>query len=190
MDTPNEYSPEERRLLLRWAHAAIRAGIEEKALDCTAPTPHLEELRGAFTTLHEDGGLRGCIGYVQAIFPVYRTVYETARAAAFHDPRFLPVSRDELSRIQIEISVMSPLRPIAPQEVEVGVHGLVVSRGGYCGLLLPQVATECGWDRERFMAETCRKAGLPSDALSRGARLEAFTAEVFGEDYPGSSLAD
>jgi len=190
MDTPNEYSPEERRLLLRWAHAAIRSGVDEKALDYTAPTPHLEELRGAFTTLHEDGRLRGCIGYVQAIFPLYRTVYETARAAAFHDPRFVPITRNELSHLQIEISVMSPLRPIEPQAVVVGVHGLVVSRGGYCGLLLPQVASEYGWDRERFLAETCRKAGLPSDALARGAKLEAFTAEVFGEEYPGSSLVD
>ena len=190
MNTPSEYSPDERRQLLRWAHLAIRAGVEGKALDFKAPTPHFAEPRGAFTTLHEDGRLRGCIGYVQAIFPLYRTVYETARAAAFQDPRFVPVKREELSQLQIEISVMSALRPIEPEEVAVGVHGLVVSRGGLCGLLLPQVALEYGWDRERFLAETCRKAGLPPDALAHGAKLEAFTAEVFGEEFPGSSLVE
>jgi len=183
-----EYSVEERQLLLRWAHQSIRARLEGRELDHRAPTAHLEEKRGAFTTLHTHGKLRGCIGFVEARYPLYRTIHETAQSAAFHDPRFPPVRINELPLLQIEISVMSPLKPIAPADVRVGVHGLMISKGGRAGLLLPQVATEWGWDRETFLTQTCHKAGLPGDAWQTGAEIEAFTAEVFGEDAPGSSL--
>lgn len=182
LPTVSEYSQEERTLLLRWAHAAIRAKIDRRELDLTAPSEHLEEKRGAFTSLHVEGRLRGCIGFVEPMFPLYRTIYETAQAAAFGDPRFRPVVQEELSRLQIEISVMSPLVAIRPEEVLVGVHGLLISRGGRRGLLLPQVASERGWDREAFLRETCYKAGLPDDAWRTGAQIEAFTAEVFGEE--------
>ena len=101
--------------------------------------------------------------------------------AAFHDPRFLPVSPEEAPGLEVEISVLSPLRPIAPEEVVVGRHGLVVSRGSYRGLLLPQVAVENGWNAATFLEQTCLKAGLPTDAWQHGAILQGFVAEVFGE---------
>jgi AmmeMemoRadiSam system protein A len=134
--------------------------------------------------------LRGCIGYVVAASPLYLAVIETAAAAAFEDPRFMPVNEAEEPHLQIEISVLSLLAPIPPEKVEVGRHGLMISYHGRRGLLLPQVPVEWGWDRERFLSETCRKAGLPADAWRRGAAIEAFTAEVFSELSPADSLRD
>jgi AmmeMemoRadiSam system protein A len=133
-------------------------------------------------TLHLAGQLRGCVGFVQPTRGLYHTVIEAALSAAFHDPRFLPVSEEEAPGLQVEVSVLSPLKPIAPEEVVVGRHGLVVSRGLYRGLLLPQVAVEQEWDVATFLEQTCLKAGLPADAWKHGATLQAFTAEVFGED--------
>ncbi len=180
--TPDdEYSAEERRLLLQLAHEAIDAALRGQEIDTTASSEHLAEKRGAFTTLHLHGQLRGCVGYVFAVRPLVRTIAETAVAAAFNDTRFMPVSEAEARELDIEISVLSPLQSIAPEDVEIGRHGLVVTLGGRRGLLLPQVPLEYGWDRDTFLAETCRKAGLPGDAWEHGATLEAFTAEVFGE---------
>ena len=176
-----EYSDDERKLLLRLAHRAIAAKLRKQELDTSAPSAHLAELRGAFTTLHRCGMLRGCIGYVMPLYPLYRTIADTAVAAAFRDPRFVPVTIGELPELQIEISVLSLPVPIAPEEVEVGRHGLIVTLGNARGLLLPQVPLEWGWEREKFLSETCRKANLPPDAWKQGARLEAFTAEVFAE---------
>ncbi len=176
-----EYSPEERELLLRLAHRSIELALEGRSVATTAPTPHLAESRGAFTTLHLEGKLRGCIGYVLPAQSLYATVAESARAAALDDPRFLPVTPEEAPRLKVEISVLSPLQPIRPEEVTVGRHGLVVSQGGHRGLLLPQVALEWEWDRETYLAQTCLKAGLPADVWQHGAQLQAFTAEVFGE---------
>jgi AmmeMemoRadiSam system protein A len=193
-DFPAEYSAEERRWLLRLAHLAIRAAVRghgrREPLRIVEASPHLKEPRGAFTTLHENGNLRGCIGYVLAIAPLEQTIRETARAAALEDSRFPPVSEDELERLQVEISVLSPMFRIAPEDVVVGRHGLMVSHEGRRGLLLPQVPEEWGWDRETFLAQTCRKAGLPADSWKRGAKIEAFTAEVFGETEPGESLRE
>lgn len=177
-----EFSTAERRFLLRLAHQSIEAALEEHGLDLAAPSEHLAEQRGAFTTLHLGGKLRGCIGYVFATQPLYATVAETARAAAFDDPRFQPVSREEAPELKIEISVLSPLKPVLPDDVVVGKHGLVVMQGSRRGLLLPQVPVEWGWDRETFLSQTCLKAGLAPDAWRRGAELQAFTAEVFGEE--------
>jgi AmmeMemoRadiSam system protein A len=185
----NEYSDEERKLLLRLAHRTIAAELRKEEVDISPPSPHLAELRGAFTTLHRFGELRGCIGYVVPQYPLYQTIADTAVAAAFRDPRFAPVTDGELPELQIEISVLSPLAPIVPEAVEVGRHGLIVTFGHARGLLLPQVPLEWGWDREKFLSETCRKAGLPLDAWKRGAQLEAFTAEVFGENQPRESCA-
>jgi AmmeMemoRadiSam system protein A len=178
---PAEYSPDERVLLLHLAHRAIHARLHGQALDLTPPTPHLALERGAFTTLHHHGQLRGCIGYVLPVNSLYKTIAETAGAAAFEDPRFTPVTANEAWELKIEISVMSPLFPISPHEVEVGKHGLLVSFEQWRGLLLPQVPLEHGWDAETFLNETCRKARLPLDAWRHGAVLEAFTAEVFAE---------
>lgn len=187
---PAEYSAEERRWLLRLAHLSIRSAVSRKAIEFPEASAHMQEKRGAFTTLHEHGQLRGCIGYVMAVAPLDETIRETARAAALEDPRFSPVTEQELARLRVEISVLSPMFAIAPEDVVVGRHGLMVSYEGRRGLLLPQVAPEWGWDRETFLAQTCRKAGLAPERWKHGAKLEAFTAEVFGEAEPGESLRE
>lgn len=181
-----EYSAEERRLLLNLAHDSIGAALRRSSADAATSlavpaSSHLSEARGAFTTLHLHDRLRGCVGFVQPLRPLYQTVAETAVAAAFNDPRFDPVTDDEAPLLKIEISVLSLLRPITLPEIEIGRHGLVVTHRFQRGLLLPQVALEHEWDRETFLAETCQKAGLPPDAWLHGATVEGFTAEVFGE---------
>jgi uncharacterized protein len=179
--TPLQFSPEERALLLRLAHESIEATLEGRAVSLIPPTPHLAEPRGAFTTIHLHGELRGCVGYVLPVASLYQTVAETARSAAFEDNRFYPVSREEAPLLEVHLSILSALQPIRAEEVEVGRHGLLVSRGPHRGLLLPQVSVEHGWDRITFLEQTCRKAGLPMDAWEHGATLECFTAEVFGD---------
>lgn len=179
---PAEYSAEERALLLNLAHRSIEAALEGRELDLHAPSPHLEQERGAFTTLYIRGGLHGCVGYVLPAASLYRTIAETARAAAFDDPRFPTLRKEELPELRVDISILSPLFPIEPEDVEIGKHGLLVSLEFRRGLLLPQVPVEHGWDRMTFLQQVCGKAGLPSDAWQRGAKLEAFTAEVFGEE--------
>ena len=144
--------------------------------------PGLREPRGVFTTLYIGDQLRGCVGYALAIRPLYRAVGETARAAAFEDSRFWPVTPEEAPELKILLSVLSPLFPITAEQVEVGRHGLVISDGARRGLLLPQVPVEHGWDRETFLEQTCRKAGLPKDAWRKAATIEAFSAEVFGDE--------
>ena len=177
----SDYSQDERRLLLNLARQAICAALEQRQLDLAPPSEHLAEHRGAFTTLHIDGELRGCVGYVFPQYSLYRTVAETAVAAAFDDPRFAPMQKSEYPNLEFEISVLSPLQPIDPEDVEVGRHGLVVTYGSRRGLLLPQVPVEHVWDRVTFLEQTCIKAGLPSDAWEHGARIEAFTAEIFSD---------
>ncbi len=178
-----EFSQEERALLLRLAHDAILSALERREIPLDPPTPHLDEPRGAFTSLYLHGELRGCVGYVLPISPVYRAVADTARAAAFEDVRFPPVTLDEAGDLQIELSILSPPRPIAAEAVEVGLHGLLISMIGRRGLLLPQVPVERQWNTVTFLEQTCRKAGLPPDAWKKGATIEAFTAEVFGEKH-------
>jgi AmmeMemoRadiSam system protein A len=176
-----EFSPEERKLLLKLAHEAIASALEGRQLSLTPPSPHLAEPRGAFTTIYYRGDLRGCVGYVLPVYPLCRTVAETARSAAFEDTRFWPVTREELSELAVSLSILSPLKPIQPEGIAIGRHGLLVSLGSHRGLLLPQVPVEHGWDRIAFLEQTCRKAGLPLDAWQKGAKIEAFTAEVFGD---------
>jgi AmmeMemoRadiSam system protein A len=182
----NEFSREERKLLLKLAHEAIVASLEHRELSLPPVSPHLTEPRGAFTTLYFRGELRGCVGHVYPIDSLYRTIAETARAAAFEDARFWPITLDEAAELEISLSVLSPLRPVQPEQVDVGRHGLLVSLHQHRGLLLPQVPIEHGWDRVAFLEQTCRKAGLPSDAWQTGAQIEVFTAEVFGDrdDWP------
>jgi AmmeMemoRadiSam system protein A len=176
-----EFSAVERTQLLSLAHEAILSALEQRELPLDPPTAHLAELRGVFTSLYLRGALRGCVGYVFPTTPLYRAVAETACAAAFEDDRFDPVKLDEAPSLRIELSVLSPPRPILAGAIEIGRHGLLVSASGVRGLLLPQVPVERGWDRVTFLEQTCRKAGLPLDAWQKGATLEAFTAEVFGE---------
>ena len=178
---PDEFSPDERNLLLRLAHDAIAASLDQRELSLDPPSAHLAEPRGAFTTLYYRGGLRGCVGYVFPVTPLYRTIAETARGAAFDDSRFSPVTHDENPELKVSLSVLSPPQPIQADQVEIGRHGLLISRGLHRGLLLPQVPVEHRWNRIQFLEQTCRKAGLPLNAWQTGARLEAFTAEVFGD---------
>jgi AmmeMemoRadiSam system protein A len=175
-----EYSAEERSLLLRLAHNSILSALEQREISLDPPTQHLAEPRGAFTSIYLHGGLRGCVGYILPVYPVYRAVVETARAAAFDDNRFPPVTRNEAPVLGIQLSILSPPQPIRPEEIEIGRHGLLISRQGSRGLLLPQVPIEHGWDRVAFLEQTCRKAGLPVDAWQKDATIEAFTAEIFG----------
>jgi AmmeMemoRadiSam system protein A len=177
-----EYSPEERSELLRIAHEAVAAAVHSESYTPETSSLHLAESRGVFTTLyHKDGQLRGCIGYVAAAVPLFRAVAETAQAAALEDPRFNPVEPAELTDIHVSLSILSPPFEIRPEQIEVGRHGLIISQHGRRGLLLPQVATEHGWDARTFLAETCRKAHLAADAWQHGAEIEAFTAEVFAD---------
>jgi AmmeMemoRadiSam system protein A len=179
----NELSAEERAILLRLAHEAILSAFSEKETSLDPPTPHLAEPRGVFTSLYLRNELRGCVGYVLPVNSVYRAVAETARAAAFGDSRFAPITRAESQDIKIQLSILSVPQPIPVDAIEIGRHGLLVTMHGNRGLLLPQVAVEHGWDRTTFLEQTCRKAGLPSDAWQEGAKIEAFTAEVFGEKF-------
>lgn len=176
-----EYDSGERKMLLQIAHEAILALVEGRDISFAVPSPRLAEPRGVFTTLYSDGKLRGCVGFPVATISLFKAVAETARAAASEDPRFAPVSLQEARTLRISISILSPLASITPPEVEIGRHGLVVSSGSRRGLLLPQVPVEHGWDRDTFLEQTCLKAGLPHDAWRSGARIEAFTAEVFGD---------
>jgi AmmeMemoRadiSam system protein A len=176
-----EFNAEERRILLRLAHLSIESALENREISLDPPLPHLAETRGAFTTIYLHGELHGCVGYVFPTASVYRTVSETARAAAFEDTRFWPVTREEAPHLEISLSILSPIEPIQAEEVQVGRHGLVISQQRHRGLLLPQVPVEHQWTREEFLAQTCRKAGLPLDAWQKGATIEAFTAEVFGD---------
>jgi AmmeMemoRadiSam system protein A len=149
--------------------------------DFTVESQALMEKKGAFVTLKKGGQLRGCIGHIKGVKPLYRIVREMAVAAAFHDPRFNPVTEAELPELEIEISVLTPLRQITDvEEIEVGKHGILIEKGVQSGLLLPQVATEYGWDRKTFLEHTCRKAGLSTDAWKdKETRICTFCAEVF-----------
>lgn len=177
----SEFSPEERTLLLQLAHESILSALEERPISFDPPTPHLVEHRGAFTSLYLHGELRGCVGYVLPVSTVYQAVIDTARAAAFEDTRFYPVKLGEAEYLAIELSILSRPQPISPERVEIGRHGLLISMAGHRGLLLPQVPVEHHWDRVTFLEQACRKAGLPLDAWQKGASIESFTAEVFGE---------
>ena len=182
------FSLEQRRLLLRIAHLAIEAVLENRIMpDAPPDSPQLAEPRGVFTTLYLHRELRGCVGYASPVVPLYRAVAETARAAAFEDSRFAPVTSDQVANLEVSLSVLSPLFPIRPEAVEIGRHGLVISSGVRRGLLLPQVPVEHGWDRVTFLEQTSRKAGLPLDAWRGNAKIEAFVAEVFSDRDVGIS---
>jgi AmmeMemoRadiSam system protein A len=142
----------------------------------------LKEKRGTFVTLTVDGELRGCIGYPLPVKPLDETIIEMAIAAATQDTRFESLQANELKNIRIEISVLGLPEPISdPGQVEVGYHGIIVSKGFARGLLLPQVPVEHRWDRETFLRHGCLKAGLPAEEWKRGAKIEVFTAQVFSE---------
>ena len=178
------FTDSEKQLLLRVVRDSIEAAVKG------IPPPRIEGYPeslahpcGVFVTLREDKELRGCIGYVEPIKPLIEAVQEVAAKAALEDPRFDPLSARELVHVEIEISVLSPMRRIRTlDEIEIGKHGLIIELGDYRGLMLPQVATEHGWDLETFLSQTARKTGLPSTGWKDpDARIYTFTAEIIGE---------
>ena len=175
-------SPGEREELLRVARLALETYTTWGRMPGGTPShDSLSAPGSAFVTLRSGGRLRGCIGYTEPHAPLYRIVQECVVAAASEDPRFPKVTAEEVPHLRIEISVLSPLAAIRPEDVVPGVHGLMIRKGDHRGLLLPQVAPEQGWDRETFLSQVCVKAGLPPDAWKEEADLFSFTAEVFGE---------
>ena len=180
----------EKRWLLALARHTLEhlepAGSEKPPETMLAADPIPDAVQanaGVFVTLRNQSELRGCIGYVAPLMPLYRAVIENTVNAARKDPRFPPVKKRELPDLDIEISVMSPPREIhSVDEIEIGRHGLIVGNEWSHGLLLPQVAQEYGWNSETFLSQTCRKAGLPANAWREGdLTIEVFSAQVFSE---------
>lgn len=174
----------QKKRLLRIARNFIENQIKyKKRLSLDVDDEQLKEKNGAFVTLKINDELKGCIGHIAADAPLYKTVGEMALQAAFGDPRFPSLKEDELEEVEIEISVLSPLEKISDSsKIEVGNHGIFMKKGLSSGLLLPQVATEYGWDRETFLKHTCYKAGLSEDAWKdKDTEIYIFSAEVFSE---------
>ena len=174
----------ERKALLDIARKTIEARLTGESIpELQSCSEVLQEKRGAFVTLKKHDHLRGCIGYIEARKPLYKIVGEMALAAAFDDPRFPPLKPDELKNMAVEISILSPLKEVKDiNEIKVGTHGLYITKGFHSGLLLPQVATEYGWDRLTFLRETCYKAGLQRDAWKeKDTKVFIFSAEIIGE---------
>jgi len=181
-----DLNEDHRKTLLRIARQSIAAVLEGRAREWKADEfdEILRRPAGAFVTLKtHDDDLRGCIGSIQAVHPLYQAVASSAISAAFRDPRFPPVHAGELDQLDLEISVMGPIEVVTSiEEIVVGRDGLIISQGRNAGLLLPQVATDYEWDRKTFLEQTCVKAGLPRDAWrSPHCRIEKFSAVVFGE---------
>lgn len=178
---------DEQDHLMNIAKRSVRSAVESgEVYDCdSGGFASLENDRGAFVTLNERGQLRGCIGYVSAVQPLYETIQGAAISAALKDPRFPPVKKEELDKITYEISVLSPFNQVLNTEkIIVGKHGLMIHKGHHEGLLLPQVATDNKWDRLTFLQQTCRKAGLPPDAWKdEETDIFVFSAFVFGEEH-------
>lgn len=179
---------EEKCSLLRMARESVKAAIGGEVYVPAKPaSPSLSMKAGAFVTIKEGGELRGCIGLIEATYPLYQVVAEMAEKSAMCDPRFESVRQNELENLELEISVLSPLKRISNfEEVEIGHHGLLIEKGFYRGLLLPQVATENNWDREQFLEYTCLKAGLDKGSYRLPeAHVYVFSAEVFSEKELG-----
>ena len=172
----------DRERLMALARHALVARVTRRPAPAVPRGGALDECRGAFVTIRYRGELRGCLGRITPDLPLARTVAELAALVSDSDPRFNPVAATELDEIEVEISVLTPeLEVRSLTKIDPGRHGLIVERGRHRGLLLPQVASEQGWDAETFVSQTCRKAGLPPDAWRQGARMFVFEAEVFGD---------
>jgi AmmeMemoRadiSam system protein A len=176
-------SEDDRRSLLALARRAIADAVSlQKSAEALPQDGVFAEKRGVFVTLHARGRLRGCIGVIEAFEPLGESIARCAANAALRDPRFPPVRVEELPELQIELSLLSPLELILPENIEIGNHGLLISQGSKRGLLLPQVAVEHRLGREQFLDETCRKAGLNANAWQEPeTRILGFTCEVFAE---------
>ncbi len=177
-------SEAQRTSLLRIARDAIVLLLTNAGVPHEAEVGTLPDAGGLFVTIKRGGALRGCLGTLECREDLAREVARYARNSATGDPRFPPVTAEELPELSLEISILGPLEeidPLRPGSIAVGRHGLVVELGERRGLLLPQVAIEWNWTHEQFLRQTSRKAGLPDDAWRSGARVYRFEAEVFGE---------
>jgi uncharacterized protein (TIGR00296 family) len=189
---------EEGRFLVGLARGSIEAALRGEEPRVPEARGNLGEKRGVFVTLTESEELRGCIGFPLPLLPLAEATVKAALSAAFEDPRFPPLRREELERVLVEVSVLSPPEVIRvknprdyPKAVRVGEHGLIVEGLGTSGLLLPQVAVEWKWDAEEFLSQCCMKAGLPPDMwLTREVRISRFTAQVFSELSPGGEVVE
>ena len=176
-----QLSKQDQDTLLQIARNSVQAHLlgqepELSSISCG----DLEQKRGVFVSVHLGAELRGCVGTIDPALPLHQSVSGCAVAAASRDQRFKPLQLSELPEAEFEISVLSPIEEVTDiRNIEIGTHGLIVSRGNARGLLLPQVAVQNQWDREQFLGETCRKAGLPPTAWKQGAMIQRFTAEVF-----------
>jgi AmmeMemoRadiSam system protein A len=176
-------SDSDRVQLLRLARRCLEARVRREPPPPPVRGGGLDIPMGAFVTIHTFGDLRGCLGHLEPNRPIAETVAHLAAVVSDSDPRFLPLQRTELPHTEIEISALTPEEEVRDvSEIVTGRHGLIVEDGVRRGLLLPQVATEQGWDRDTFLAHTCLKAGLPADAWQRGAKIYKFEAQVFGEN--------
>ncbi|MHB8120738.1 MAG: AmmeMemoRadiSam system protein A [Desulfuromonadaceae bacterium] len=173
----------EQRELLKIARQTIIDHVTNGKIPAVAPTsPGLNLHSGCFVTIKQKGELRGCIGNFVSDQPLYQLVQDMAVSAATRDPRFYPMKVGDLADFTLDISVLSPLEKAASvEEIKVGKHGIYIVKGDYRGVLLPQVATEYGWNRDQFLQHTCIKAGLPQDAWQGECDIYIFSAQVFGE---------
>lgn len=179
-----EISKEARSILLKAARDSIQSVFDNKEIPEPKLDKHpvLNQCKGAFVTLTKHGELRGCIGYIDPQLPLYKVVSQVARQAAFSDPRFPSLNKNELDSVLIEISVLLTFTKInSYDEIEIGKHGLLLEEGAK-GLLLPQVALDHKFDKEQFLSAVCRKAGLYSEYWKeRVLNMSVFTAEIFSE---------
>ncbi len=175
----------ERKYLLSIARQSISSVFSGKDYKPDIPkSKSLLEQRGVFVTLTINKKLRGCIGYIIGVKPLYEAVFDNARAAAFKDPRFYPLNQEEFKNVSIEITVLSPLKKIEHiQEINVGKHGILMKNNGFQGVLLPQVAIEYKWDRQTFLENTCIKASMSPDCWKdQKTEIYIFSGEVFDEN--------
>jgi len=183
MSAPVRLSKKSKQRLLEIAREAIFLRLQRGSVPPFSVTEaELQTHVGCFVSLHLDGHLRGCIGTLHEQRPLHQTVVDMAIEAATNDPRFQALPSKDLSKCDIEVSVLTPFVPIDPAAVVPGKHGLYLAKGARRGVLLPQVATQYGWSREKLLGEICKKAGLADDAWKdKETRLFAFEAEVFSD---------
>ncbi|MBU2617289.1 MAG: TIGR00296 family protein [Euryarchaeota archaeon] len=182
---------------VKLARSAVDKYVRDGEILCPEKLPKkFSEKRGVFVTLKKNG-LRGCIGHPYPIVPLGEAIIDSAISSAAKDPRFMPLRAEELDKMTIEVTVLTPPRPIRakptmlPKKIEIGKHGLIITRGRNQGLLLPQVGVEHGMDEEEFLSQTCMKAGLYPDAwLEEGTQIHVFEGQIFVEKTPRGDVEE
>lgn len=188
-----KFTDDEKKILLQIARDSIKEEFGKAEVNLSREfSDSLKQKCGVFVTLTIDGELRGCIGYIIGDKPLYELVYEVAKKSAFEDPRFYPLTEEEVDHIEIEISVLSPPKRInSIDEIKIGEHGLIIQKGPFHGLLLPQVATKYNWTVKEFLEHTCLKAGLSKNEWKDPqTKIEIFSAEIFSENEIGGKGDD